>query len=191
MYFCGKYTSNWSRTLTATGLTDIKSTPILIPEFVPLDSIAQTLSEPLGPNSNEVALYFSDVPGENYYFTSFGVTKNNLRRNAITGIIDDQINQKCYAIGTFPDECFQSSAATLRYGIQKNYQFNILYEPADSLIFRFGAVSKELLELEKNRPSDNEFIEGINEPPLTYSNITNGYGVVFAQNWMDYKVQLK
>ena len=78
------------------------------------------------------------------------------------------------------------------FGADENYYFGSgnVRERGDAIVIRFGKVSEALYQSEQSEPNDNGFIEGVNELPATYSNVSNGHGVVFGQNWKEYQIKL-
>jgi hypothetical protein len=179
--------------VSAANLPVAETELIEIPTFVPIDSLNIIENNPLFGNSFQLNVFFKDIPEVDYYFTEIGVIgENGVGRNATTGVINEEINSACYRIGAFDDGCFQNGTGLLQFGVIKDYQFgSSAYQSARFLVLRIGSVSKSIYDYYQSLPTDDALIDGLNEPSITYSNVKNGVGYVFGQNWKDIKVELK
>ncbi|MEY4905837.1 MAG: hypothetical protein RLZZ292_3652 [Bacteroidota bacterium] len=136
----------------------------------------------------QIGEYTAEVEGSsssfnaNYYHAAFIVIHNGKRFfNYLT-----PNNMDCIKSATFSNTCIDGNKATLKYYFP--HTANIPFfglTVVDTLVYRFGSVSKEaFLWQESKEESDDSFLEGINQEPIpSYTNVKNGYGVVFGQNW--------
>jgi Domain of unknown function (DUF4249) len=181
--------------VTADKLAPAETDWILIPELVTIDSFK---TEPYRRNEvigHVLDFNLKDPLGENFYFIDFKATLRGAKsRNSTQGWpFDEQINGNCYNAGLFDDMCFDGKNPTFKYVVKTSQVFQRRgneEEQGDQLIIRFGSVSKQL-HLARSQGSGDDIIEGLNEPPPTYTNVKNGYGLVFAFNAKDYVINLK
>ena len=171
----------------APGLADAISEPILIPDTALLHNprIEKDAADP-----QRGLLYFSfyDRPGKDHYLATFSLKKGNwIGGGGHIWLHNEDLNGKCYRYGIFPDDCFGPARNTLVFGYNTQY----LKPIPDTLIIRFGKVSESVYKAQESNPPDDGFIQGINEPPATYSNIKGGIGMVFGQYWKEYAVRLE
>jgi len=182
---------------TATGFPTVESTLLQIPEPIadfaiqPIKDI-DDLGIP-GTVAGQLDFSFTDQsPIRNFYYINIGLKKDTSVYPALVWIINEQWQQQCFSIDVFNDDCFNQQNVTLQYGFQKVI-YSLSERPnADTMLLRFGPNTPELYHYyQTNIIKNDELIQGINEPALTYTNLSNGYGVVFAQNWREYKVPLQ
>ena len=179
---------------SADGFKTVETSWITIPKLVQLSDNQQELKQ-LNCDCNKLNLFFQDTEKEkNYYNISFVALKKAKKVTADIFLANKAvINNNCYTyIGVFDDNCFDGQKTTLEYGFMREIN-NIDNNKVsfDTLQCRFGAVSKDAFDYKNSQNKGAEFIEGINEPLPSYTNITNGYGFVFAQNWQNYFIKVK
>jgi Domain of unknown function (DUF4249) len=177
--------------VSAPGFTDAETDLITIPE--PVEVAFEPMQNISGANGPGGQLDFSFMDNgtiRNFYYADFGVTKGNLMSKVAFWVINPEFQGKCFSIYPFSDNCFNGRRATLQYGFDKT--FNLAPGPplADTLRLRFGPVTHHFFEGNKQYLDQDAFISGLNEPLPTYTNIKNGYGVVFGQNWKEYLFKL-
>jgi hypothetical protein len=165
---------------------------ITIPQPTTLENITSIKNPASGRVSNDVSFSFQDQPGIDYYFFRAALVKSKVYSGALVAIPDEIINGSCYAIGVFKDQCFEGKKISLTYQVYTDSYFSGFKgsQIGDSIAFRFGKVSKEVYLNQLAQPTDDGIISGINEPPLSYSNVQNGYGVVYAYHLKDYKLAI-
>jgi hypothetical protein len=181
---------------TALGFATVESSLLLIPEplsdleIQPIQDI-DDLGIP-GATAGKLAFSFTDrSPERAYYHINFGLKKDTATYTPGVWIINEQWQEQCYSINIFSDDCFNERNVELQYGFQKVISALSQTPKADTFLMQFGPATSDLYHYYKNNIINNDgLIDGINEPPLTYTNLTNGYGVVFAQNWKEYKIAL-
>jgi hypothetical protein len=168
---------------------------IVIPELITLDSFQ---TEPYRRNDvigHVLQFNIKDPAEENFYFINFRATLDGLKsKNSTQGWpFDEQINGNCYNGGSFSDQCFNGKKLTLKYVVKTHQSFKPRDnngEQGNGLIIRFANLSKQA-HLGRNQGSGDDIIEGLNEPAPTYTNVKNGYGLVFAFNSRDYVIKLQ
>ncbi len=178
--------------VTADNLKTAMTDWIIIPQPTTLENITTIKNPASGRISNDVSFSFQDQPGIDYYHFSAAIIKSKAYGSAVLAIPDEIINGSCYALRVFKDQCFEGKKISLTYQVYTDSYFSGFKGPqiGDSIAFRFGKVSKEVYLNHLARPNDDGIISGINEPPLTYSNVQNGYGVVYAYHLKDYKLAI-
>ncbi len=162
---------------TASDLPQAESHPILIPkraniyfEHQKIDSITHKLSVTL-----------QDALGEqNYYDSGFSF----LQDKKVKHLPVASLNQ-CSVKATFDDVCFEGKKTILNYEFSSLYFTNAL---VDTIYFHFGAISQEAFLWNESKPIPNQNInpalgQSLDDSALSYTNVKNGYGVVYAQNW--------
>ena len=103
----------------------------------------------------------------------------------------DVIKNKCNFFRlTFSSDCLDENESQLSYRYESGNGLNVAL---DSFVCRFGTVSESAFLYAKTLDNGNEsaLFDGINDPIPSFSNVKNGYGVVFGQNWETYKLFVK
>jgi Domain of unknown function (DUF4249) len=180
--------------VTAPGLLEAETDWIIIPGISRIDSLqVSDLSGIINGPTAQLRVGLRDQDNRpDYYFAGFRAFKKNAESGVLAWVIDDTVNEKCYRVDAFSDACFNGNAAVLLYGFDKTAFFgNSGSQKMDYLRFRFGKVSRQYFDALQNTLEEDGFIQGIHEPPLTYTNVKNGYGVVFGQSWKDYWVKIE
>lgn len=181
---------SYKLTVTAADLPTVETAFIEIPENITIENLKTIAIPGSGRITNEISFSIQDKSNPNYYFFDVGIQKGTSQNTAPFWVPEDGIADNCYSVFAFQDLCFNGKVINLTYRLSPDGYFKGFngLQVADSIIIRFGGVSKEVYLSQLAVPIDDGFIEGINEPPLTYSNVKNGYGVVFAHSLQDYVV---
>jgi hypothetical protein len=172
---------------SAKDLKSVETDWILIPDAVVVEDLIVRKTAGSYRSPNEITFSFQDKVGINFYFLNI-VLKREKLLGTVPSFVPTESESACYDISIFNDICFEGKKATLRYGSFGETNFPSIkgYQLADSIIIRFGGISEQWYKLKLSSNTGDDLIDGINEPPLTYTNVKNGYGVVFAHNLKDY-----
>lgn len=175
---------------SADNLDAVESNFMQIPDLLSIQNLTFKNLPISGRITNELSFDIQDSPNPDHYFFDIAIKKANLLQTAPFWVPEDGILDNCYAVFVFTDLCFNGKRTNLTYRVSPDGFFKGFKGPqvADSIVIRFGGISEEAYRSQLAMPVDDGFIEGINEPPLTYSNIKNGYGVVFAHSLKDYTI---
>jgi hypothetical protein len=172
---------------SANNLPSVETDWIIIPEITIIEDLNVIKTNGSYRSPNQISFSFEDKIGANYYYLDIVLKKANLIGN-VASSPPSFTESACYDIFAFSDMCFEGKKAILQY---TSYSETIFprtkgYQVADFIIIRFGGVSEQVYKEKLASNSGYDLISSINEPPLTYTNVKNGYGVVFAHNLKDY-----
>jgi Domain of unknown function (DUF4249) len=169
----------------APDLESIETEWIYLPAPVILNSIDTTIGQPInGDYSSKVTLKFNDNPSErNYYFTQFFGRKTG---ENVFGTYANQ-DEICFPLPAYSDQCFNGQQGVLTCEVERFYYFK-QYGSCDTILIRFGSTDETYFKSIDATRGVEELIENVNDPAPTYTNVKNGYGVVFGQNWRDYYI---
>ncbi len=179
---------------SAKGFDTVESSLVSIPDVCTPDiTLLSPTYRELDVQAVDLILRFTDKSlVKDYYLINYLRVYNGVVSDILGGKLSDAKSTKaCYEGGNlFTDDCFNGKQT-----INLTYSFlapiihingKPLGEGIGKIWMRFGKVSKEYYELyPKNNYDSQAIIPGLNDPLPTKSNITNGYGVVFAQNWKE------
>jgi hypothetical protein len=177
---------------SAEGLKQVETDWLII-----TDGVKPTFSQESSTgfwNGNKLNILINDIENQhNYYSVArygiFHAKKENLE----FGVFDLKANQSCYSNRIFDDACFDGKQKTLEYGFLKEAYTNKGQVVFDTIQILFGTVNKDAYDLWNSLgySAPDALIDGLNEPPPSYSNVKNGYGVVFTRNWSSYVLLVK
>lgn len=175
----------------ASGYTSVETDQIDIPVPLTTTTLVQNGTRIWEGNEEAaiVTLAFDDPPGKNFYTCHFLVQKGQKYLSAASDLSQNITNRRCYDGRTFNDLCFDGQRTEIEYEVRKNHQFTsntpVL---ADSIVCYFGGVSEQFYQHWENYPKNDGFIDGLQELPITYTNVKNGFGVVYGRTWKVYKI---
>lgn len=166
---------------------------ILIPSKTPIHQFTQSFYEDNSARRiHRIDFSFQDSLTNDFYFSDYSIRKDRKNVSTLYFPIEDIRVESCYGRSIFNDICFNGEEVQLSYGVRVESQFNTVeYQLADTIIFRFGKVSKSFFDASIINSSSDDLIEGINEQAPSYTNVKNGYGVVYGQNWEDYYIAVE
>jgi hypothetical protein len=177
----------------AEGLKTVETDLITIPQLVILEQTEYKLGTFGNDTVHQVRITFTDLPAKQYYTFGGALKKGTQLARSNTVVPDKEFAEGCYSPSLFTDLCFQEKRVGLTYLLFREAYFPIEKRriPGESIVIRFGLVSEQAFLQGQSVPIDEGIIEGVNEPPVAYSNVKNGYGVVYAYNVRDYPISFK
>ncbi len=169
---------------------------ILIPDLTTIYNIKQKDRSDFFEPATRVSFTFDDTSGNHFYLTQFAVKKDTIVKNGVHWLDNIFLAETCIERLAFSDQCFDGKSLALDYMLINTYQSldatrKAAKVKADSVIIRFGQISEELYVYRKKNILDDDAIIEINQAPISYSNVPNGYGLVFGQNWKEYTFKLE
>lgn len=177
-------------------LGEVVTEKILIPDITTIYNIKQQDKSDFFEPATRVSFTFYDALGNHFYITQFAAKKDTIIKNGIYELDNIFLAETCIKRPAFSDQCFDGKSLELDYIFINTYQSldatrEAAKVKADSVVIRFGQISEELyVYMKKNLSYDDTIIE-INQAPISYSNVPNGYGLVFGQNWKEYVFKLE
>ncbi len=150
--------------------------------------------KPSSWDGNKVSILIKDNENQHDYYNvaRFGIFHGK-RENLEFFLFDSKKDESCYNVRVFDDACFDGKQKTLEYGFLRQVSTLKGYVELDTIQILLGSVNKDAFDLWNSLGygGPDALIEGLNEPPPSYSNVKNGYGVVFTRNWTTYTIPVK
>jgi hypothetical protein len=177
----------------AEGLKTVETDLITIPQLVLLEQPEYQLGNYGNDTVHQVRITFTDLPAKQYYTFGGALKKGTQLARPNILIPDKEFAEGCYNSSIFTDICYQEKRVRLTFLLFREARFlgEKSRTPGESIVVRFGLVSEQAFLQGQSIPIDEGIIEGVNEPPVAYSNVKNGYGVVYAYNVRDYPISFK
>jgi hypothetical protein len=145
------------------------------------------------PDGNKINILVNDAQNKSDYYSigRYGIYQG--RQIPIEFFTLGPSKENCYNTRIFDDACFNGKQKTLEYGFLKEIYNGSGIIKFDTIQIFFGTVNKDAYDLWNSfgYNGTDPLIEGLNEPPPSYSNVKNGYGVVFTRNWSSYIIPVK
>jgi hypothetical protein len=160
---------------SADGLPSVETDWVVIPE-----KTIQTLDiQQIGERDGRYTALVKDEPmALNYYHSVF----IPMYKGKLYTVYRTAENNECIPSATFNDKCFDGTTLNLSF-LFPAFVISAGFTKVDTVFYRFGNVSEEAFLLSESKKTNGEIGLGGSEPIPSYSNVKNGYGVVFGQNW--------
>ncbi|MEY4904790.1 MAG: hypothetical protein RLZZ292_2605 [Bacteroidota bacterium] len=175
---------------SADGLKLVETDWIEIPVKTKKIKFSSLLPKDLGEGSFTLSFFNNSASNTYYNINAISLSKEGIGSVNISAD-KDVIKNKCNFFRlTFSSDCLDGNENQLSYRYENGNGLNVAL---DSFVCRFGTVSEAAFLYAKTLDNGNEsaLFDGINDPIPSFSNVKNGYGVVFGQNWETYKLVIK
>ncbi len=185
--------NNYSIQIIASGFETVYSSIVTYPEPIILDGINYEtgFEDESGDPAFSLKPNFTDNSSlDNYYAFGFSmfigdeIASGNIYETPDSGPLGCEAGVITYETSTikiYSDNCFSGTTFPFSFISSKVYHETEII-PFDKCEFTVSAVSKELVDYVANQSETAGIQLLFSDPKLNYTNITNGFGVFWAQS---------